>query len=323
MAIFLNAYAAAAGRSAASKARVPLTGTKPPAEGPLWLSVPADRSALKRRRTRSRLWEVRMSNLYLMFSKGVKAPFSLPPRSDDEPFYLPPPRSGETEAPIWDENSCCDPIYYADSVADRRPSPKNRGSSIGFVPDPFRQRLVYYESGLEYRHLVVLMVNPNITDIREQQRRYFTSGGRKHHYTADFVVTWRDRGRIAYEVKYAIDAKRKGTLDLLRLVSDRVGDDLADEYRLLTEHDVNDTAVKNAKRILWCARESSFAARQAVRQFLSTAPSTISAGEIAHQSGTGPSGLRAAIALIQQGVLSVPPGDRLTHSTKLRNHCTQ
>lgn len=96
-------------------------------------------------------------------------------------------------------------FVIAESVADRIPTPKKRGSRIGFIIDPFRRRRIYFESGLEELLLRVLIANPDVVDIREQQQAGFLfNGGLKTHFF-DFVVTWRSGRRTAYAVKYEED----------------------------------------------------------------------------------------------------------------------
>jgi len=145
-----------------------------------------------------------MSNLYALLLGGLSNGGA--PRE-----YRPLPTSREIESVPYGAPL----VHYSDSVADRKPSPRKRGSSVGRVPDPFRRRWIYFESGLEYRHLVTLIANPAVSDIREQQTRSYVARGRKHRYTTDYLVTFNTGFRVAYEVKYAETAARKGTEALL------------------------------------------------------------------------------------------------------------
>lgn len=198
-----------------------------------------------------------------------------------------------------------------------------RGSAVGSVADPFRRRWIYFESGLEHRHLVTLIANPAVSDIREQQTRSYLAKGRKHRYTTDYLVTFNDGHKVAYEVKYAENAARKGTEALLEEVAEHVGDDLADEYMLLTELHVNNVAVANAKSIIECGRDFDIRGQEVVRASLMRAPATITLAEIGKLTGLGVRGERAAMALIQQGALRFDPAEPLSQTVKLRNLCTQ
>lgn len=253
-----------------------------------------------------------MSNLYALLLGGLSDGGA--PRE-----YRPLPTCREIESAPYGAPL----VHYSDSVADRRPSPRKRGSSVGRVPDPFRRRWIYFESGLEHRHLVTLIANPAVSDIREQQTRTYLARGRRHRYTTDYLVTFNSGHKVAYEVKYAETAARKGTEALLQEVCEHVGDDLADEYKLLTELHVNDVAVANAKSIIECGRDFDIRGQEVVRASLMRAPATITLAEIGKLSGLGARGERAAMALIQQGALRFDPAEPLSPTVKLRNLCTQ
>lgn len=253
-----------------------------------------------------------MSNLYSFLLGGLS--------SGGAPHeYRPLPTSHEIESAPYGAPL----VHYADSVADRKPPARKRGSSVGGVADPFRRRVIYFESGLEHRHLLTLIVNPAVVDIREQQTRYYRVGQRRQHYTTDFLVTFRNRRKVAYEVKYEVDVVKEGTEALLEEVAMYVGDDLAEEYSLLTELDVNDLAVANAETIIACGRDFDLAGQEIVRALLMRAPATMTLGEIGERSGLGARGERAAMALIQQGILRFDPAEALSPTVKLSNLCTQ
>lgn len=66
---------------------------------------------------------------------------------------------------------------------------------VGTWQDPFRQREVWYDSGLEAKLLLVLIAAPDVIEIREQQRANFVLGGKKRHHFFDCVVRWTDNWR--------------------------------------------------------------------------------------------------------------------------------
>lgn len=250
-----------------------------------------------------------MSNLYsLLLNRDLSSKLSVPLLGGDDASCVPyaPPLA-----------------HYADSVADRRPSPRKRGSSVGSVADPFRRRRIFFESRLEYRHLMVLIANPNVVDIREQQTCSYFAGGRRHRYTADLLTTFKSGLRVAYEVKYRADVSRSNADVLLEEVAAQVGDSFADEYRLLTELHINDAIVANSEAIIWCARDFDASGQEIVRSMLCGAPGQMTLQEIGERSGLGGRGQRAAIALIQQGVLSFDPAQALSPRCLLQNRCRQ
>lgn len=104
---------------------------------------------------------------------------------------------------------------------------------------------------------------------------------------------------------------------------EHVGDDFANEYRLLTELHLNDIAVANAKSIIESGRDFDIRGQEVVWAALMRAPATITLAEIGELSGLGARGERAAMALIQQGALRFNPAEMLSPTVKLRNLCTQ
>ena len=200
-------------------------------------------------------------------------------------------------------------VLIRDSVADRTPRPRKRGAIVGCKTDPFRRRAVHYDSGIELKVLTCLIASPRIVEIREQRRVAFDHGGRRHQYFVDFFVVWSDGTRSVIEVKYTRDVARSGVVERLNLMRDRVGDAVADDWRLVTEDDIDLVTLANAEKIISCGLDFDLEGQAIVRRFLKEAGSGLKFADIRRVLGVR--GYRAAVALVQAGDICVPPGRRI------------
>jgi hypothetical protein len=197
------------------------------------------------------------------------------------------------------------------------PRPRKRGSKIGFIVDPFRHQRVWYESALEESVLAVLLAMPETRWVREQQHVAYVWHGQKRRHYFDFVQR-QARGRIAYAVKYEEDVD-DDLHETLRLVCEQAGDRFAEEFRIITEKYLTQTQIENAGEILACASDFDFTVQAAVEVVLRALPSPVRLDEIVRAAGHGDRGRRAALTLIQKGLLKVPPNVRLGDDAVLVN----
>lgn len=206
-----------------------------------------------------------------------------------------------------------------ESVAMRRISPRKRGSSVGFVPDPFRYRQVWFESGLEEAFTFVFIAHPDVREIREQQLVEFSENGRRVRRFVDLVVTWSNGSRVAYEIKYRQDVERSDIVQTLGRMCEQAGDALADDFRLLTEQDLHPATIANARAIVSAGADWDDEARETVQGCLRNAGPFIRLSTLSAEAGLGSAGYRAAISLLQEGCLVAPPGELLGPATILGN----
>ncbi|TPK96981.1 MULTISPECIES: hypothetical protein [unclassified Mesorhizobium] len=198
------------------------------------------------------------------------------------------------------------------------PQPKKRDSKVGFVTDPFRMRRVWYESGLEESVAYFLLAKPETLELREQQKVQFFQNGQRRTCWIDFIQR-QSGGRIAYAVKHKVDVD-EDLRETLRLVCEQIGDRIAEEFRIFTEKDLTLTQIENAKDIVAYAADYDFEAQTIVAAALPKLPARISLHAIAQASGLGERGWRAAVTLIQKGLLVVPANVRLGDQAILVNH---
>ncbi len=205
------------------------------------------------------------------------------------------------------------------SVAQRKISPRKRGSKIVRIVDPFRYREILAESGLEEDHAYILIASPRVDEIREQQAVEIVEDGITRDRFLDQWARWDCGSRVAYEVKYHEDVARSGVLDRLRRMADQVGDRMADSYRLLTERDIDAVSIANAKDIVDCGSDLDLEGRELVREHLRRRGPKVRLGDMGRDTRLGTRGYRAAISLIQDGSLVLRPGDRIGPETVLDN----
>lgn len=198
--------------------------------------------------------------------------------------------------------------------------PKGNGSSVGFVVDPFRGRIYYYESETERAVLTVLISLPNVVSIREQRTVGYGPAGDRHTHTFDILVEWSDGVREAIAVKQTEDRlRRDGTVKVMETICTEHGSRFADDYRAITYETLDPIAVLNGRDIVDCGRDHDHAAMDVVRMALPGLGPVTSLREVALSTGLGQRGVRAAVALLQSGILMNPPGMRLDLDLPLEN----
>lgn len=199
-------------------------------------------------------------------------------------------------------------------MAQRQIKPKRYGAEVGYFPDPFRKRYVAFESSLEEKLALHWASLPSTRDLREQQKAGFRKGGRVRHHWFDYVVTRHDGRRIAYAVKYARDVD-DDLIGVLEAVAAHEGDDFADEYRIACETDIDEVRIANARLICRYAGSFDLEAIDVVRPLLPRVEDGSTFGSIADRSGMGERGFRAAVVLVQSGLVRPPKGVPIDEST--------
>ena len=209
-------------------------------------------------------------------------------------------------------------MEIAASVAERKITSKKNGARTGFLTDPFRMRQIGYESGLEEAWLMVKIVDPDVFEIREQQRCRIPFKGEVAVHYFDMLLTMIDGRKIAGAVKYRKDTK-EDLRALLRAGADTVGDSFADDWKIYSESQLTRTRIRNARKIIDCGQDFDFEAQNALAIALVGHGPEIRVADCDAILGDGERGSRAAMALIQSGKLVIGDDDRLGRNTVLRN----
>lgn len=172
--------------------------------------------------------------------------------------------------------------------------------------------------------LTILISMPDVVTIREQVSVNYQWRGRIRKYTFDIVAEERDRHRVAYAVKHSDEALlRDDTIEIVETIAAEHGSKVADEFRTVTYESLDPIALENAKLILDCGRDHDLEAQRLVTKILADLGPTVTLRDIAEASGLGDRGVRAAIALIQSGILMLPRGRDLTIDLPMQNRGTR
>jgi hypothetical protein len=213
---------------------------------------------------------------------------------------------------------------YLSTFPDRRPAPKKHGASVGEFTDAFRRYTYVYESEPELAVLTLLISLPDVVNIREQVTVRYRWRGTVRKYTFDVVVRLRDGRRVAYATKRSErELLNDDTIEILEAIAAEHGSRVADEYRTVTYETLDPIALKNAKLIVGCGRDQDIAGQRRVREVLADLGPTVTLREVAEASGLGDRGVRAAVALIQSGILMPPRGQHLALDLPMENRGTR
>lgn len=193
----------------------------------------------------------------------------------------------------------------------RRLTRKLIGPEIGELLDPFRRRWVVFESGSEEAVGHWLAALPSTVDLREQQLARFPRGAGSGHHWLDYVTKRPDGWRVAYAVKAA--HKDEAELEAaLKAIAAHGGDDIADEFRILRADELDEVTVANARLVCQFARAFDFGAIGFVEGTLPAEGTQTTFREITQRSGLGTRGYRAAVTLVQSGLVRLARGVAIT-----------
>lgn len=153
--------------------------------------------------------------------------------------------------------------------------------------------------------------------------RYRVGGVQRVHFI-DFIVTWTDGTREAFSVKHSEEAlATDGVETVLQAIHAEHGAKIADDFRTITYEGLDPVAVLNGRLILRCGRDRDHAGMEAIREALQRLGPATTLREIAVASGLGQRGVRAAVALLQSGILTSPAGERLRLDLPLTSHASK
>ncbi|WP_157944540.1 hypothetical protein [Mangrovicella endophytica] len=204
-------------------------------------------------------------------------------------------------------------------MAHRIPRPKKRGSRTGSIVDPFRWVVIRFESGLEEDVLFSLVASPDVRAVREQQLiRYRCPNSGTPEYHSDYQVDWWSGVVSTIECKYDEDSERKAVPAKIGGIGRNAVLGTTDDYRVVTQFDLDDITIANARAIVACALDDDPEGLEAVRRALPGMPEGFALGDVADASGLGFRGYRAAVALLQSGALSLAPGVAVSPDARAR-----
>ncbi|WP_046002560.1 TnsA endonuclease N-terminal domain-containing protein [Tritonibacter mobilis] len=147
---------------------------------------------------------------------------------------------------------------HATRVPARRSKGSLRGSMVASLPGFERPRIIHFESALEYAFLCLMLVRPDVHNIREQPPAisYVGTDGCPARHVFDFLITKTDGERIAVAVKPMQRVLKLNFASELEAVAAAVSKSFADRVLLVTDLHIDRTAAAEAARILAWSRPS-------------------------------------------------------------------
>lgn len=194
------------------------------------------------------------------------------------------------------------------SIGSRTPPPKSSGSCRANVPIHPRAlshpRKAYAESHLEQKALYLLLARRDVYDIWDQPPAvsYRGNDGKLHDHTFDFLVTLKNKQRIAIAVKPMSIVRSKGFVEDLEIIRSSLPKSFADEVCLITDVDIDRSEAINARRLLDFRRVKDEFADGVVLELARELTGNISIKELAEQSKLGARAFRAIFRAIFEGV---------------------
>ncbi|UWR60196.1 TnsA endonuclease N-terminal domain-containing protein [Phaeobacter inhibens] len=205
-------------------------------------------------------------------------------------------------------NGCSD-LQPRPSRATRKAPKRSKNSSRGGIvvelPAWGRPRIVYFESKLEQRVLILLLARRDVVDLWEQPPMvtYRDERGQRRHHFFDFLIELRSGRRVAIAVKPAKIARRTGFIRELQCIRQEMRKDYADDIVLITEQDFTKAEALNAERYHEFSRNRDPEVAEALLSVLATAILPATVGELASRVGYDGKGFRAVFIAIFEGLL--------------------
>lgn len=170
---------------------------------------------------------------------------------------------------------------------------------------------VQAESHLELSHFLLLNADRSIADIREQVRFTYGPDDERQH-VFDAVATRVDGARIAYTIKPEARLRSGRFVAEMQTVAWWVKKKRwADDVRLLTDADIDEVELNNAK-VIAAVRDPDPEADLVAREVVATITGGVSVRDLTIATGMETRGYRAVLRLVREGHLEPVRHERLT-----------
>ena len=206
-------------------------------------------------------------------------------------------------------------ILPAGSRAERNIAIASKGHCTGYtVLGSGSGVRMQAKSHYELSHLFILNASSAIASLQEQVRfRYGRND--EHEHVFDVVATMKTGGRIAYTVKPEARLRSGRFLAEMQTVAWWVARKrFADDVRLLTEADVDEIDLHNAK-VIAAVREADPEAEAVARREVSAITGAVPLHDLTRATGMEARGYRALLRLIREGHLESARRERITPQT--------
>lgn len=204
------------------------------------------------------------------------------------------------------------------SVASRFPALKSRNTCRGFVI--YQNRVVWFESHLELMVFFMLALLPGVATIQEQPPAVtYQDGETFHHHTFDFLVIFRDGGRMYVAVKPAARVISSRIEHVLGLIATQMSPDKFASIRLITDADFTYADRFNAIQAYDFCMDPIKEHDDAMTSLISEISGAVRIADLVSASGLGAMGFRSMVRLIAYRQLAaVKPGERITYDSFVR-----
>ena len=134
-----------------------------------------------------------------------------------------------------------------------RKIPLNYRHITGYIQSDKSDEYTHFEASLERDALILCEFDPNIEYFKTQPRRFnYLLNGKKHHYTPDIMVKYKDGVILYVEVKYREDLKKSWT-ELKPKFKAAIKELKLEPYirfKIWTENEIRSTYLKNVTFLL-------------------------------------------------------------------------
>lgn len=179
-------------------------------------------------------------------------------------------------------------------------------------------RLIQLESDLEYKVALILSVNPDLADLREQVCFVWSDhDGKSRRHFFDFVTTNKNGERTAVIVKEASRLKSDRLQLEIKMIGAQAVNGFVDRVIVVTQRDIDPVDLHNAK-LMHETRHADLEADQAAETAISSLVGAASIADLTAALAMGSRGFRALTRLIRKQVLVLLCHEVVTHSSFVR-----
>lgn len=195
---------------------------------------------------------------------------------------------------------------------------RSKGSEIGYVLCPRTNTAIKSESGIEHNAVFVLYSDREIERVFAQSARidYTDAEGKPSTHTLDLRARRWDR--YIHGVLVKPDGKSEELRELAKRLAPKTPKTVADELNIVTDRDLPDYAVQNARLVLSCRREDRDQVDVALAQVAPTILGDISIADLCAELGEGGMAFRPIVRAIFYGTLDCVTEGPITPATLVR-----
>ena len=191
-------------------------------------------------------------------------------------------------------------------------------SSGQFVFGTNPGRLIQLDSYLEYNTALILSVQPDLADLRDQVCfSWFDKAGKSHNHFFDFVTTSTTGEKTAVMVKEASRLKSERLQREIKMISAQAVPDFVHRVIVVTQRDIDPIVLHNAK-LLHEVRHADTDADQAAKTVTFSLIGAASMADLTAAINMGSRGFRALVRLIRSRCLELLHHETLSYETMVR-----